>query len=50
MLLSDPRELQQWQQYMQGGIQVHRRYDGDTYTGQWVWVWVWGGGGGGLPG
>lgn len=35
MLLSDPRELQQWQQHMQGGIEVHRRYEGDTYTGQW---------------
>lgn len=33
MFLSDPKEAQLWQQHLKDGIEVHRRYEGDTYTG-----------------
>lgn len=33
MFLSDEKEVQQWQQHMQGGIEVHRRKEGDIYKG-----------------
>ena len=34
MFLSDPQELQQWQERMQDGIQVQRRYEKDAYMGE----------------
>lgn len=34
MFLSDVRELQQWQQHMEGGIEVHRRHEKDMYKGE----------------
>lgn len=33
MFLSDAREVQQWQQHLKEGIEVHRRYEGDIYKG-----------------
>jgi hypothetical protein len=38
MYLSDPKEAQLWQQHLKDGIEVHRRYEGDTYTGLCVVV------------
>lgn len=37
MFLSDAREVQQWQQHLGEGIEVHRRYEGDIYTGVHAW-------------
>jgi hypothetical protein len=34
MFLSDARELQQWQQHMKDGIEVHRRHEKDMYKGE----------------
>lgn len=34
MLLHDDHEMKQWQEHMAGGIQMHRRHEGDTYMGK----------------
>lgn len=33
MFLSDDNEEQRWQDNIAGGIQVHKKYEGDTHTG-----------------